>query len=137
MQFYYDYQMIMMQVVQCHHGGISLRSVWDLGITVVDNLKSDINGIDGLHRFDCWQEQSSEEMIEFMISWFIRGSQEEYFDIKLHIRAMSRGYFTFSRMVWYLGITFRQVQSIEHDIVITLLEDKKSWGRRICNVPFW
>jgi hypothetical protein len=77
----------------------SLRLAWDPVIAVVDSLIADIDGIVGLHRFDCWEEQSSEEMIEFMIAWLIRGSQEESFDSTSQIHAMSRGCFTFSRMV--------------------------------------
>jgi hypothetical protein len=67
MQSEYDDQTIMIRVVQRQHGGISLRLVWDPGITVVDSLTADTDGIVGLHRFDCWEEQSFEEMIEFMI----------------------------------------------------------------------
>jgi hypothetical protein len=137
MQYEYDDQTIMIIVVQHQHGGISLRSVWDPGIVVVDNLTTDADGIVGLHRFDCWEEQIFEQMIEFMIAWLIKGSQEESCDSTSQIRAMSRGCFTFSRMVWDPGITLRRVQSTKHQIVISLLEDKKSWGRRICNVTFF
>jgi hypothetical protein len=59
MQSEYDDKMIMIRVVQRQHGGISLRLVWDPGITVVDNLTSDTDGIVGLHRFDCWEDESS------------------------------------------------------------------------------
>jgi hypothetical protein len=56
----------------------------------------------------------------------IECSHEESCDSTSHIRAMSRGCFTFPRMVWDPGITLRQVQSTEHKIVISLLEDKQS-----------
>jgi hypothetical protein len=114
MQREYDDQTIMIRVVQCQHGGISLRLVWDPGITVVDSLTADIDGIVGLHRFDCWEEQSSKEMIEFMIAWLIRGSRAESCDSTLQIQAMSRGCFTFSKKVWDPCITLRQAQSTEH-----------------------
>ena len=85
----------------------SLRFVWDPGIAVVDRFTVDIDGIVGLHRFYCWEEQSSKEMIEFMIAWLIRGSQAESCDSPSQIRAMSKGCFTFSRMVWDPSITLR------------------------------
>jgi hypothetical protein len=64
MQSEYDDKMIMIRMAQRQHGDISLRLVWNPGITVIDNLTSKTNGIVGLHRFDCWEYESSEEMIE-------------------------------------------------------------------------
>jgi len=106
MQSEYDDQTIMIRVVQRQHGGISLRLVWDPGIAVVDNLTDDTDGIVGLQRFDCWEQQSSEEMIEFMITWLIRDHAESC-DSTSQIRAISKGCFTFSRMVWDPSITLR------------------------------
>jgi hypothetical protein len=139
MQYEYDDQTTMIRMVQRQHGGISLRLVWDPGIAVVDNLTTDTDGIASLHRFGCWEEWYSKELIEFiqlMIAWMIRDSQAGSCDNTSQIRAMRRGYSTFSRMVWDPGIIFRQIQSMEHQIMITLLEEKQSWGGRICNVPF-
>jgi hypothetical protein len=44
MQSQYDDKTIMIRVVQHQHGGISLRLVWDPGITVVDKLTTDTDG---------------------------------------------------------------------------------------------
>jgi hypothetical protein len=51
-----DEQVIMIRVVQHHHGGISLRLVWDPRIAIVNSLTTDTNGIASLHRFGSWEE---------------------------------------------------------------------------------
>jgi hypothetical protein len=83
--------------------------VWDPGITVVDSLTADTDGIVGLHRFGFWEEWSSEELIKFiqlMFAWLIRNSQAGSCDSTSQVRATSGGY-TFSRKVWDPGITLR------------------------------
>jgi hypothetical protein len=62
-----DDQTIMTRVVKRQHGGISLILVWESRIAIVGILTANINGIVGLHRFDCWEEKYFEDMIEFMI----------------------------------------------------------------------
>jgi hypothetical protein len=51
-----DEQVIMIRVVQHHHGGISLRLVWDPGIAIVNRLTTDTNGIASLRGFGCCEE---------------------------------------------------------------------------------
>jgi hypothetical protein len=67
----------MIRVVQHQQDGISLRLVWDPGMTVVDILTDDTDEIVGLHRFGCWEEWYSEELIEFihiLFACFIRNN---------------------------------------------------------------
>jgi hypothetical protein len=52
---------------------------------------------------------------------------------------LSEGFFTYSRVVWDLGIIFNfiRVQQMEHQVVVEFLEDKKYLGREECNVPIF
>jgi hypothetical protein len=100
------------------------RLVWDSGTAVFDSLVADADEMAifcfleftlEMLRIGCMEEWSSEELTEFvqlMISWLIRGSQEDSCVSPLQISAMSRGCFTSYRIAWDPGdfTTYGQVR---------------------------
>jgi hypothetical protein len=76
------------------------------------------------------------ELLQERVGLLIDDIQEASYVHTLQDHTLSGGCFTSSRVVWNPGIifSFSLVQLMEHQFVMTLLEDKQSLGREDCNV---
>jgi hypothetical protein len=132
----------MIGVARHQHGGSFLRLAWDPRISILDsstiNTKTRVSS--------CFNEIGSLtkqffkgliELLQYRVALLSSRVQEASYVRTLPDHALSRGYFTSSRVVWDPGIifSFSLAQSMERQVVMALLEDKQSLGREDCNVP--
>ena len=74
-----------------------------------------------------------------MIALHISSNQEAYYVSTLQDNDLSKGFITYSKLVWDLGIihVFSLVQLIDCRIVMALLENKQYLEREECNLAIF
>jgi hypothetical protein len=131
----HDGQMTIIRVAQHQHGGSFMRITWDPGISIGDSVVVDIEVRASFfsHEVGSLVEQYIDELIELLkyrVALLFGGFQEASYVSTLPCHALSRGCFKYYKVIWDLGIifSFSLDQSMERQVMMALLEDKKSLG---------